>query len=151
MTISISHKCYLPSTSILPLRFLSLWRLRHPWPLYLLSYSIVSLLGSAFLHYPCNDLVTSYLSSRKSAVSIPPHLSPSEPLIFGVPQGSVLGSIPFNLYTTPLSTPLVSLSSHTSFMQTILKSSSLSFPKKLSHCYFRLRIYYISHIFLNVI
>ena len=53
---------------------------------------------------PSLQWFTSYLSSRTSAVSIPPHLSPSSSLTCGVPQGSILGSNLFNLYTSPLGT-----------------------------------------------
>ena len=53
---------------------------------------------------------TSYLSSCTSTVGIPPHSSPSSPLTCGVSQGSVLGLVLFNLYTTALSS-LISASS----------------------------------------
>ena len=46
---------------------------------------------------------TSYLSSRTSTVAISPHSFPSSPLTRGVQQGSVLGPVLINPYTTPLS------------------------------------------------
>jgi hypothetical protein len=45
----------------------------------------------------------SYLLDRHQSVSINNTSSPSSPLLFGVPQGSVLGPVLFVMYTTPLS------------------------------------------------
>ena len=45
----------------------------------------------------------SYLSDRSQCVKIGSILSDTKKLLFGVPQGSVLGPILFSLYTTPLS------------------------------------------------
>ena len=46
---------------------------------------------------------TSYLSHRFQAIKIGSTLSDLHELLFGVPQGSVLGPLLFSLYTTPLS------------------------------------------------
>ena len=46
---------------------------------------------------------TSYLTARVQAVKIGSTLSDFCNLLFGVPQGSVLGPFLFSLYTTPLS------------------------------------------------
>ena len=46
---------------------------------------------------------TSYLSRRFQAIKIGSTLSDLHELLFGVPQGSVLGPLLFSLYTTPLS------------------------------------------------
>ena len=49
------------------------------------------------------DWFTSYLSDRCQQVKIQDHISDAVYIYIGVPQGSVLGTILFTLYTTPLS------------------------------------------------
>ena len=75
---------------------------------------------------------TSYLSSRTSTVGIPSHSSPFSHLTCEVPQGSVLCSVLFNLYTTPLSY-LISASSISHLQYADDTQHFLSFvPTKLS-------------------
>ena len=54
------------------------------------------------LHGTSLDWFSSYLTSRSQAVSIQNSTSSFSNLSCGVPQGSVLGSLLFTLYTTPL-------------------------------------------------
>ena len=75
---------------------------------------------------------TLYLSSRTSTVGILPHSSPSSPLACGVPQGSVLGPVLFNLYATPLSS-LINASSISHLIYTDDTQLFISFvPKNFS-------------------
>ena len=48
-------------------------------------------------------LSSGYLSDRVQCIKIGSILSDAKKLLYGVPQGSVLGPILFSLYTTPLS------------------------------------------------
>ena len=56
----------------------------------------------------------SYLSDRCQTIKIGSTLSELSKLIYGVPQGSVLGSLLFSLYTTPLS-KIIRLHPHIKF------------------------------------
>ena len=47
--------------------------------------------------------IKSYLSNRKQKIKIGDSFSEAVILLFGVPQGSVLGPLLFTLYTSPLS------------------------------------------------
>ena len=57
----------------------------------------------------------SYLRNRCQAIKIGSTLSELSNLIYGVPQGSVLGSLLFSLYTTPLS-KIIRLHLHIPFL-----------------------------------
>ena len=48
------------------------------------------------------QFLSSLLSGWTQSVCINGHCSPAEPLVTGVPQGSVLGQLLFTMYTTPI-------------------------------------------------
>ena len=97
-------------------------------PLTTLFYFIVFLLRSEFLNYRCNGLSLTYHPAHQPfpfhLISLLLNLSLAEC------HKAPFWALSFLIHSAPLSVlSLVSLPSHTSFMQMILNSSSLSFQK----------------------
>jgi len=73
----------------------------------------------------------SYLVNRSFYVNIENSKSSVFQLLYGVPQGSVLGSLLFILYTTPLSRP--QLYADDIYAQLLLSFSVLYFSHNITH------------------
>ena len=88
------------------------------------------------------DWFKSYLSDRVQCIKIGSILSDAKKILYGVPQGSVLGPILFSLYTTPLSKviqnhPGISFQFYADDTQLyvhLTHKNAASALDKLSHC-----------------
>ena len=69
-------------------------------------------------------IILSYLTNRKQYVQLNDKQSTRLPIYFGVPQGSILGPVLFNIYVAKLSTCIASNSIQYADGTNIYKSSS---------------------------
>ena len=86
-------------------------------------------------------MVTLYISDRTSSILINGHISSPRNISYGVPQGSVLGLILFNIYLLPIfdiisKFPLISFHSYADDIQLNVKcTSDINFaPNIISNC-----------------
>ena len=104
----------------------------------LLTTKFSSPAWSLFLEFSLlhsSGLIQSYLSDRYQSTSVNNSSSLPSQLKYGVPQGSVLGPVPFVLYTTPLSSIIANHSvNHPLFADNtqLQKSAPLSKVTKLT-------------------
>ena len=105
----LRYKCYIYTITLLMPNFMSL----HSWSIGCLRYhNILLTCLSSWFRIQCTALnwFRFYLSSHCFRVKCNNNLSCLYTCLCGVPQGSVIGPLLFNMYTTPLSTLITSMS-----------------------------------------